>query len=65
MGTLSLGVALLVAGYLTYGFIGDLVFGSDPPRPTPALSWSVIWRYFSGAKFLRGAGKRLLFRRVK
>jgi carbon starvation protein CstA len=29
-------VALLIAGYFTYGAIVDRIFGSDPGRPTPA-----------------------------
>jgi carbon starvation protein CstA len=31
-----LSIALLIAGYFTYGFVVDRIFGIDPNRPTPA-----------------------------
>lgn len=36
MGVFFLCVALLIAGYFTYGAIVDRIFGSDPNRLTPA-----------------------------
>ena len=35
-GSLFLCVALLIAGYFTYGVVVDRIFGTDPSRPTPA-----------------------------
>ena len=33
-------IALLIAGYFTYGAIVDRIFGADPSRPTPATTMS-------------------------
>jgi carbon starvation protein CstA len=38
MGLFFLCVALLIAGYFTYGAIVDRIFGSDPNRLTPATT---------------------------
>ena len=33
-------IALLIAGYFTYGALVDRIFGADPSRPTPAMTMS-------------------------
>lgn len=38
MITLLISLAVLIGGYFVYGLIADRVFGSDPSRPTPAMT---------------------------
>lgn len=38
MITLLISLAVLIGGYFVYGLIADRVFGTDPSRPTPAIT---------------------------
>lgn len=38
MITLLISLAVLIGGYFVYGLIADRVFGTDPSRPTPAMT---------------------------
>lgn len=38
MITFIIGIILLIAGYFTYGFIVERIFGIDPKRPTAAVT---------------------------
>ncbi len=68
MTTLLISLALLIGGYIVYGFIAEKVFGTDPSRPTPAMTQAdgidympmPTWRVFL-IQFLNIAGLGPIF----